>query len=164
MRQRSSYCHTTPSSHTDRWDSQPHISTSGMEPAQDPTANVTLTVVGNLEGQHDWTQLEIRDTAGGRPLVRGLPPRRLYTHPDDQIAALEHQHRTGTPLDQEPEQEWVLPVHLSEKWTLRDFAKVFDSIDATSPRGKRIVLATVHSDSTVIYYLMHEGTVKPRQN
>lgn len=135
-----------------------------MDSTQDHVANVTLTVVRNLEDQHDWTELEIRDTLGSRPLVRGLPPRRLYTHPDDQIAALEHEHKTGERLFQDPEHEWVVPVRLSEKWTMRSFAEVFDSITTEGPRGKRIVLATVHNDSTVVYYLMHEGMVKPRQN
>ncbi|KAF4891052.1 putative tRNA-splicing endonuclease subunit tsp-1 [Colletotrichum fructicola] len=31
-------------------------------------------------------------------------------------------------------------------------------------RRKRLLLAVVHDDSTVSYYLMHEGIVKPRQN
>lgn len=31
-------------------------------------------------------------------------------------------------------------------------------------RQKRLLLATVHDDSTVVYYIMHDGIVKPRQN
>ncbi|KAL6850916.1 hypothetical protein ACO1O0_008042 [Amphichorda felina] len=135
-----------------------------LESSQDPITDVTLTVVRNLEDQHDWTGLEIHDDCGNRPLIRGLPPRRLYTHPDDQIAALEHEHKTGERLRQDPELEWVLPVRLAEKWTLANFAAIFDSIQETGSRDKRIVLATVHSDSTVVYYLMHGGMVKPRQN
>lgn len=127
-------------------------------------ANVTLNVLRNLEDQHDWTDLEIRDIPGERPLIRGLPPRRLYTHPDDQIHALTHEQATGERLYQDPEHEWVLAVHLTEKWTLGNFAAMFDSIQESGPRGKRIVLASVHNDSTVVYYLMHEGMVKPRQN
>lgn len=30
--------------------------------------------------------------------------------------------------------------------------------------GKRVLLGTVGDDSTVVYYLVHEGLVKPRQN
>lgn len=30
--------------------------------------------------------------------------------------------------------------------------------------GKRVLLGTVGDDSTVVYYLVHEGVVKPRQN
>ena len=131
--------------------------------------DVTVTVLRNLEDQHDWTALSLQDTNGTqspRALIRGLPPRRLYLHPDDQIAAVTHEHKTGETLYDEPEEEWVLAVHQSEKWTLGGFAAVFDSIENTSGQGraKRITLATVHNDSTVVYYLIHEGIVKPRQN
>ena len=135
-----------------------------VKSSQDSVANVISAVVRNLEDQHDWTDLEVHNDRGNRPLVRGLPPRRLYTHPDDQIAALNHEHETGEWLRQDPELEWVIPVRLSEKWTLAKFAAVFDSIQESGSRGKRIVLATMHNDSTVVYYLMHEGMVKPRQN
>ena len=85
---------------------------------------------------------------------------------------------TDVPL----EREWVLPTHLREKWSLRKFAEVFDSVgkippgeeeenkgeevkDDTARRGgKRVLLATVGDDSTVLYYIMHDGIVKPRQN
>lgn len=90
---------------------------------------------------------------------------------------------------QHAEREWVLPTHLSEKWSLRRFAEVFDSIEAVPDgkedldedgkeeelnevgkhwrgmtRQKRVLLATLHDDSTVVYYIMHDGIVKPRQN
>lgn len=30
--------------------------------------------------------------------------------------------------------------------------------------GKRVLLGTIGDDSTIVYYLVHEGVVKPRQN
>ena len=30
--------------------------------------------------------------------------------------------------------------------------------------GKRVLLATVSDDSTIVYYIVHDGMVKPRQN
>jgi tRNA-splicing endonuclease subunit Sen15 len=135
-----------------------------MDPQSGPVADVTLTVVYNLQYQHDWVSLKVHQTTSRRPLIRGLPPRRLYIHPDDQIAALEREKATGEPLDQTPESEWVLAVHPEEKWSMRGFSEIFDSIEHEGPREKRLVLATVHKDSTVVYYLMHEGMVKPRQN
>ena len=93
-----------------------------------------------------------------------MPPRLLYLHPDDQIAALTNEQSTGERVPRAPVQEVVLPVHLSEKWSLANFATVFDSLEKTSTREKRIVLATLHNDSTVVYYIMQEGMVKPRQN
>lgn len=132
-------------------------------PFQDHIASLASTVSRNLEDQHDWTSVEVQHLSSIRPLIRGLPPRRLYVHPDDQIAALRREHETGEKTHQTPEPEWVLAAHLAERWTINNFAAIFDSIPAM-PRGKRLVLATVHADSTVVYYLMHEGMVKPRQN
>jgi len=31
-------------------------------------------------------------------------------------------------------------------------------------RQKRLLLATLQDDSTVVYYIIHDGIVKPRQN
>ncbi|KAF4944227.1 hypothetical protein FGADI_12828 [Fusarium gaditjirri] len=135
-----------------------------MDPSSDPVSNVTSTVVYNLQYQHDWVSLKVHETTAQRPLIRGLPPKRLYTHPDDQIAALEREGATGEPLDQTPELEWVLAVHPEEKWCIKRFSEIFDSIERNGPREKRLVLAIVHNDSTVVYYLMHEGMAKPRQN
>ncbi|KAF4438940.1 tRNA-splicing endonuclease subunit sen-15 [Fusarium acutatum] len=135
-----------------------------MDPSSDPVSNVTSAVVYNLQYQHDWVSLKVHETTAQRPLIRGLPPKRLYTHPDDQIAALERERTTGEPMDQTPELEWVLAVHPEEKWSIKRFSEMFDSIERNGPREKRLVLAIVHNDSTVVYYLMHEGMVKPRQN
>lgn len=74
--------------------------------------------------------------------------------------------------------------------SLAKFAAVFDALGTVPPGGgeeeegegdaegektvgwqwqgihrqKRILLATLHDDSTVVYYIMHDGIVKPRQN
>ncbi|KAF1917980.1 tRNA-splicing endonuclease subunit Sen15 [Ampelomyces quisqualis] len=84
-----------------------------------------------------------------------------------------------------PEREWILPTRLNEKWTLRRLAAVFDAIPPVPPAPataaaaatadsarpdspwratKRVLLGTVDSDSTVVYYIVHDGAVKPRQN
>lgn len=150
--------------------------------------SLTLAVLENLENQQDWTSLKVhRDASKPRPLISGLPPRRIYVHPDEQIEILKAEKAQGQSIPQPPELEWVMPIHLAEKSSLSAFAAVFDSIEAIPPgtategaasddtavqwrqwrgpkRGKRILLATVHDDSTVVYYLMHDGIVKPRQN
>ncbi|KAF4341481.1 tRNA-splicing endonuclease subunit sen-15 [Fusarium beomiforme] len=135
-----------------------------MDHPSGPVSNVTASVLYNLEYQHDWASLKVHETPIQRPLIKGLPPKRLYTHPDDQIAALERERATGETLERTPELEWVLAVHPEEKWSVKRFSEIFDSIKHDGPREKRLVLATVHNDSTVVYYLMHEGMVKPRQN
>lgn len=125
-----------------------------------------LTVLENLENQHDWTSLELVDIPElSKTFVKGLPPRLLYMHPDDQIAALEIERSGGPKVNKEPVVEWVLPLLLIDKWSLSKLASAFDALE-TIPGGhsKRLVLATVHNDSTVVYYLVHEGMVKPRQN
>lgn len=146
---------------------------------------LAMCVVENLEKQHDWTCLEVHavetgsrvSTDGHRYLVRGLPPRRLYVHPDEQIRILRAERDGDTSLREQatvPEPEWVLPVHTAEKWTLADFAAIFDAIDmpparwpgykGSPERHKRFLLAGVDFDSTIVYYLVHDGIVKPRQN
>ncbi|EOA88467.1 hypothetical protein ACJQWK_02167 [Exserohilum turcicum] len=126
-----------------------------------------------------------------RPLVSGLPPQRLYVQPDEQVELLKKADRdrkaqaaAGTAaldVKPDPEREWILPTRLKEQWTLRRLAGVFDAIsllpppaqepatDSDAPASpwrttKRVVLATVDTDSTVVYYIVHDGVVKPRQN
>lgn len=160
--------------------------------------NLALKIAHNLRFQHLWTDVRLHiDSALAnhslpRPLVSGIPPQRLYVHPDEQIELLQQQKdqgKTGLPQLQ-PEREWVLPSHLREKWSLKRFGEAFDGIDAvptpTSGRElfaaeqtedlggppskwrttlpKRLLLGTLDDDSTVVYYIVHDGIVKPRQN
>ena len=154
--------------------------------------NLASSIVHNLQYHHDWTSLFIHTHSTltqlplPRPIVSGLPPRRAYIHPDEQVEILKAEHKAGESVEQVPEREWVLPTHLQEKWSLAKFAAVFDAIDTVPParedmtlteaeetvghqwqgknRQKRLLLATLHDDSTVVYYIMHDGIVKPRQN
>jgi tRNA-splicing endonuclease subunit Sen15 len=83
-----------------------------------------------------------------------------------------------------PQREWVLPTDLREEWTLRRLAAVFAGIGPIPPRlessgegqqaddedeakwraTKRLLLAAIQSDSTIVYYVVHDGIVKPRTN
>ncbi|KAH0151706.1 hypothetical protein KCU67_g10146, partial [Aureobasidium melanogenum] len=154
--------------------------------------NLAVQIAHNLEHQHLWTDLRIHNTSPidssplPRPMVSGMPPQRLYIHPDEQIALLQTQKAQGkTGLGEvKAEREWVLPSHLREKWTLRRFADVFEKVGIMPPSNehddededeeeqqtnkwrtkKRVVLATVDDDSTIVYYIVHDGIVKPRQN
>lgn len=147
-------------------------------------------VRNNLENQQDWKHVTSHsEPSQPRPLLSGLPPRRMYVHPDEQIDIIKAEKALGATVPhQEPDYEWVLPIHISEKPTLRAFSAVFDALDALPPatrlaeaeaggeaapdwrkwrgawRGKRVLLAIVHDDSTVVYYMTHDGIVKPRQN
>ena len=155
--------------------------------------SLALQIQHNLQYQHNWTSLHIHTHSPitgsllPRPLLSGLPPHRLYVHPDEQIELLKDADRarrankegeTGAlEVKAEPEREWVLPARLSEKWTLRRLAEVFDGLSEVPPeedgtvqeagkwrQTKRLALATVDTDSTVVYYIVQDGVVKPRQN
>jgi tRNA-splicing endonuclease subunit Sen15 len=123
-------------------------------------------VCTNLSESADWTSLETHTSSTfPRPLLSGIPPSPVYVDPDADpnapITAAAKQQR-----------EWVLPVDLREKWSPRKMAEVFDSmpvgnwgVDAKGQlRKKRVLLAVVAEDSTVVYYFVHDGVVKPRQN
>ena len=153
--------------------------------------SLALQVQYDLQHQQDWTSLKIHTHSSSpitskshllpRPLISGLPPHHVYIHPDEQGEFLKQGlNEKDVPV----EREWVLPTHLREKWSLRRFAEVFDAIGADPPgeagsarnetegasyqrtkkRGKRLLMAIVNDDSTIVYYIIHDGIVKPRQN
>jgi tRNA-splicing endonuclease subunit Sen15 len=158
--------------------------------------HLATQILHNLQYQHSWTALTIHTHSPltslplARPLISGLPPKRVYIHPDEQAAVIKVEHDTGKKIEQTPEREWVLPTHIIEKWTLSGFAQVFGALSVVPPgengtddvddddddkqsvghqwqgenRQKRLLLATLDEDSTVTYYIMHDGIVKPRQN
>ncbi|KAK4171931.1 tRNA-splicing endonuclease subunit Sen15 [Triangularia setosa] len=152
------------------------------------TEALSKIVLNNLQHQHDWTNLKTHSQLNlPRTIIYGLPPKRLYVHPDEQVEIIKAEKEMGGDrIAQEAELEWVLPLHLSEKWSPAQFAAVFDALESRPPgspditreeeekspwlawkgsrRGKRVLLATVQDDSTVTYYWIHEGLVKPRQN
>ncbi|KAK7521104.1 Sen15 protein-domain-containing protein [Phyllosticta citriasiana] len=172
-------------------------STSPHSPHHLSLAHQTLH---NLQHQHHWRSLTLHTHSPtsphlplSRPLLSGLPSKRLYTHPDEQIALLKEAARrrsAGLPVEDDPapQREWVVPTHLREKWTVRELAEVFGDMTVAPPAAageededaqgqqskegaedkwrttKRALLGIVEDDSTVVYYLVHDGIVKPRQN
>ncbi|RAK81144.1 uncharacterized protein BO72DRAFT_240476 [Aspergillus fijiensis CBS 313.89] len=194
------------------------------------TSALTLQVLHNLQHQHLWTSLQIHELTSTVPtapasteshtetinLISGIPPHRLYTHPDEQFYLLERGLREE---DLELERMFVLPTVQGHTWSLRRLAGVFDALpEAEDPGdlggevedeagvvvgeddnssnngsgrskadklkeyyryrkqaratrewgGKRMLLAMVDrqmgGDSTVVYYVVQDGAVKPRQN
>jgi tRNA-splicing endonuclease subunit Sen15 len=159
--------------------------------------SLAIQIQHNLQYQHYWTDLHVHTHSPltneplPRPLVSGLPPSRIYIHPDEQVELLKEADRkrkankagdtAGLQVKAKPEREWILPTRLNEKWTLRRLAGIFDAITSVPPAPenaaseparpenpwrttKRVLLGTADSDSTVVYYIVHDGVVKPRQN
>ncbi|PWY72389.1 hypothetical protein BO70DRAFT_373457 [Aspergillus heteromorphus CBS 117.55] len=193
-----------------------------------PLSASTIQILHNLQHQHLWTSLRVHDlhlnlphtttTSSSSPsdpsplyLISGIPPHRLYTHPDEQLYILERGLRED---DIELERMFVLPTVQGQSWSLRKMAGVFDSLPegeggaggadggdtetetetdalrevdegkaaklreyyayrekARETRewgGKRILLGMVDrqmgGDGTVVYYVVQDGAVKPRQN
>jgi tRNA-splicing endonuclease subunit Sen15 len=160
--------------------------------------SLAIQIQHNLQYQHHWTDLHVHTHSPltneplPRPLVSGLPPQRIYIHPDEQVELLKEADRKrkanaatgetgGLEVKADPEREWILPTRLNEKWSLHRLADVFDAITSVPPSSdtdvpassrpenpwrttKRVFLGTVDSDSTVVYYIVHDGVVKPRQN
>ena len=124
------------------------------------------------------------------PLISGIPPQPIYIHPDEQAYMLEHGVRAE---DTRVEREWVIPTAQGQKWSLRRLAEVFGALPERKEElrdgkgevraevreyekrkreeawgGKRVLLSMVNrkmgGDGTVVYYVVLEGAVKPRQN
>ncbi|KMP08179.1 hypothetical protein CISG_01960 [Coccidioides immitis RMSCC 3703] len=128
------------------------------------------------------------------PLISGYPPQTIYTHPDEQAYLLEHDIRSeAVPVEREwvipcaQGQSWSLrkfagvfdslpnrsddiPEHKVNEGNPADdkFSEFIRRKREEPWGGKRALLAMVNrgagGDGTVVYYVMLEGDVKPRQN
>lgn len=121
----------------------------------------------NLTHHHLWTQLSLETVNLSDnqtyTLCTGVPPEQL--HPDDEVEN-----------PQKLPSEWVLPVNTLQQWSIREWAEVFSGIDEklhTDARNddskpvqnvKRVVMAAVTNDGTVVYYFVNRGITKPRKN
>ncbi|KAL6231149.1 hypothetical protein BDW75DRAFT_51218 [Aspergillus navahoensis] len=181
-----------------------------------PLAATTHQVLHNLQHQHLWTSLQIHEMATKFPipLISGIPPHRVYTHPDEQLYMVERGLREE---DVELDRMFVVPTVQGQSWSLEKMAAVFDALpDPAQEEGeteagidakaegeekasgdgdgaadkasklaeyyeyrakarrtgewgsKRLLLAMIDKgmggEGTVVYYVVQEGTVKPRQN
>lgn len=175
----------------------------------DPLAATTIQILHNLQYQHLWTSLQTHAIPAPSSsqndvvstLISGIPPNRVYTHPDEQLYMLEKGLRDE---DLKPERIFVIPTAQGQPWSLRRMAAVFDALseievaadqsdsssgDMDEDKAKRLeeyyerreqasitkewgtkraLLAMVDKgmggEGTVVYYVVQEGEVKPRQN
>lgn len=200
-----------------------------------PQNALAIQVLHNLQHQHLWTDLQLHITRPSTssspsatptrplspsnepihlssnpnasiplpvPMISGRPPAPLYIHPDVQAYMIKNRVKEA---DIPVELEWVLPMSIGDKWTLRRLAEVFASLperdtlqwvqveepdytthdqrqsesNGTAANGKggpepykdakRILMGMIShagmgGDGTLVYYIMQEGEVKPRQN
>jgi len=104
----------------------------GKSPHAPYLHHLASTIAHNLQYQHSWTEVSVHTHSPitketlPRPMLSGLPPKRAYIHPDEQICTLKAEHETGEKIEQVPEREWVLPSQIQENWSLRRFGEVFD--------------------------------------
>ena len=190
--------------------------------AESPITALPFEILHNLQHQHSWTDLKLHlittfpsssqpkildvslsgsklpeSISDSQYLISGLPPRHAYIHPDFQSHLLRHSIPVTTIAIQ---REYVLPLSLAQKYSLRRLATIFDALPTreamqdldgkvlsiASKRGKqnieegeeeiegwkdakRLLMGMVAAngmggDGTVVYYIVQEGDVKPRQN
>ncbi|KAG5355863.1 tRNA-splicing endonuclease subunit SEN15 [Yarrowia sp. B02] len=100
----------------------------------------------NLVHQHLWTDVVIHNTAL-TDLVHGTPPKTL--HPDDP----------------EIRSEWLVPARSNDDWTIKQWDECFKAAEGVAGKDvDRMLMAIVDNDSTIVYYFVYKGLVKPRKN
>lgn len=119
----------------------------------DITNSMSLSkdVQNNLLYQHLWTDVTEFDlnlkSGDVLTLCNGVPPEKL--HPDDDKVDV----------------EYILPVKTENKWTISQWNDVFDSLGAKEGKAiRRIIMAMVTIDSTIVYYFINNGLIKPRKH
>lgn len=106
----------------------------------------------NLIHYNLWTDVVsheiIQDDQIPIKILSGIPPQKLDS------------------LDPEKLREWVIPRLLSHPKlsavTIRSWFAGIQEITEMPP--KRVTAGILHDDGTVVYYFVHDGIVKPRQN
>lgn len=98
----------------------------------------------NLTHYNLWKSVEIHESQ----LCSGFPASKLDLEDPDDL------------------KEWVIPKLMNDK----DISSIeieswFSKITSiSSKRPKRITIALINDDATIVYYFVHDGIVKPRQN
>lgn len=108
--------------------------------------DVASQVATNLVHYNLWHDVKVHEHKDIH-ILSGIPPNRLDEHDlDNQV-------------------EWVVPQAMDLSSVSMDaIGRWFDVVANLTCRPKRLTLAVVNEDSTVVYYFVHDGVVKPRQN
>lgn len=106
----------------------------------------------NLIHYNLWTEVSSHEITQQNDqsitILSGIPPQKLDS------------------ADPQNLREWVIPRLLSQaKVTTSAINNWFQEIEKiTQSRPKRVTTGILHDDGTVVYYFIHDGIVKPRQN
>ncbi|EEQ42781.1 conserved hypothetical protein [Candida albicans WO-1] len=94
----------------------------------------------------------------------------IQTKDNDGVDNIDELSKTETDLDL----EWIIPRRLiynssqtqdQSKLSVKEINQWFKIIKTTiGYRPKRIIIAIINDDGTIVYYFIHDGITKPRQN
>lgn len=116
-------------------------------------SSLSEQVKTNLSHYNLWTDVRehsIKDLS--LEILSGIPPSKLDSN------------------DIENQREWIIPKLMSHKanLTLKEinswFVSISNLVESNNSRPKRVTIGLVNDDGTVVYYFIHDGVVKPRQN
>lgn len=103
-------------------------------------------VTTNLLHYNSWTTVNAH-SIDTYTFISGIPPNKLQID------------------DDENQLEWLVPIKKDYNITIHQINDWFSKIDTlTTTRPKRLTAAIINDDSTIVYYFIHAGVVKPRQN
>lgn len=102
-------------------------------------------VKANLIHYNHWTSIKVHE---GLNVLSGVPPLKLDLDDPDEM------------------REWVIPKSMDDKQLrLTEIESWFARIaQEATLRPKRVTIGLVNDDGTIVYYFIHDGIVKPRQN
>lgn len=109
---------------------------------------MSRTVATNLVHHQLWRDVRELDLFEFEACI-GTPPKKLH------------------PEDTEIQPEIVLVSYLKDQWSVARWAAAFKEFKiqlGLDEEPRRVVMAMITDDSTVVYYLVSNGLVAPRKN
>lgn len=132
-------------------------------------SELTLQVKQNLQYYTLWTDVTVHQMSLAQPLDQALtqstPQTQNLTEQLEIISGYPPQKLTSA--DKDHSLEWVIPIFVNSQAniTVKNINYWFQKIKGlTGIRPVRVTVALVNVDSTVVYYFVHDGLVKPVQN
>ena len=128
-------------------------------------------VLDSLVHFHSWTNVRIGEKSlkwegGNIRLLSGTPPHRLSNDDNDTIALGSSSGNVDSTTTTDSAIEYILPVSMTqyknEHITLECMDLIFERL--CDAKTKRLVLAIINDDGTIVFYFIYKGIHKPRKN